>query len=72
MKFTRGHNSVKNVGGVTELVLCTASDDILYLYQILQKYLYFVDTISRLTFTKGHNFVKILGGVTRFCSLHIL
>ena len=69
MKFTRGHNSVKNVGGVTELVLCTASDDILYLDQVLKKYLYFVYTISRLTFTKGH---KILRGVTRFCSLHIL
>ena len=30
-KIPRGHNSVKNVGGVTVLVLCTSSDDGLYL-----------------------------------------
>ena len=34
IKFSKGHNSVKNVGGVTVLVLCTSSDDAVYLYQI--------------------------------------
>ena len=32
--FSKGHNSVKYVGGVTVLVLCTSSDDGLYLYQV--------------------------------------
>ena len=34
-----GYNSVKSVGGVTVLVLCTLSDNALYLYQVLPKYL---------------------------------
>ena len=29
------HNSVKNVGGVTILNLCTSSDCALYLYEVL-------------------------------------
>ena len=33
-KISKGHNSVKNVGGVLVLVLCTSSDDGLYLYQV--------------------------------------
>ena len=34
-KFSKGHNTVKNVGGVPVFVLCIASsDDVLYLYQI--------------------------------------
>ena len=33
-KISKGHNSVKNVGGVSVLVLCTSSDDVLYLYQV--------------------------------------
>ena len=33
-KISKGHNSVKNVGGVPVLVLCTSSDDGLYLYQV--------------------------------------
>ena len=33
-KNQRGHNSVENVGGVTVLLLCTSSDDGLYLYQV--------------------------------------
>ena len=33
-KFTKGHNSIKNVGGVTVLVLCTLPDNALYLSQI--------------------------------------
>ena len=31
---SKGHNSVKIVGGVLILVLCTSSDDGLYLYQV--------------------------------------
>ena len=31
-KISKGHNSVKNVVGVAVLVLCTSSDDGLYLY----------------------------------------
>ena len=33
-KISKGHNSVKNVGGVSVLVLCTSPDDGLYLYQV--------------------------------------
>ena len=39
LKFAKGHNSVKNVGGVMVLVLSTMSDNALYLYQVLPKYL---------------------------------
>ena len=39
LKFTKGHNSIKSVGGVTVLVLFTSSDNALYLYQVLSKYL---------------------------------
>ena len=39
MKFTKGHNSVKIIGGVMVLVLSTLSDNALYLYQFLKKYL---------------------------------
>ena len=47
------------------LVLCTSSDDALYLYQILNKYLkgfgrYCADTISIMKFAKGHNSVKYI------------
>ena len=33
-KISKGHNSIKNVGGVTVLVLCTLSDDGLHLYKV--------------------------------------
>ena len=33
-KFSKGHYSVKNVGGVLVLVLCLLSDDALYLYKV--------------------------------------
>ena len=33
-KISKGHNSVKNVGGATVFVLCTSSDDGLYLYKV--------------------------------------
>ena len=39
LKFTKGHNSVKDVGGVPELVLSTLSYNAIYLYQVLSKYL---------------------------------
>ena len=34
VKFSKGNNSVKNVGRVMVLILCTLSDDALYLYTI--------------------------------------
>ena len=39
LKFSKGHNSVNSVGGVMVLVLSTLSDSVLYLYQVLSKYL---------------------------------
>ena len=33
-KFSKGHNSVKNVDGVTLLFHCTSSDGDLYLYKV--------------------------------------
>ena len=39
LKFTKGHNSIKDVGGFTILVLCTSPDNALYLSQVLRKYL---------------------------------
>ena len=33
-KNSKGHNSVKNVGGVMNLVLCTSSDGGLYFYKV--------------------------------------
>ena len=33
-KISKGHSSVKNVGGVRVLVLCTSSDDGLCLYKV--------------------------------------
>ena len=38
-KFTKGHYSVKSVGRVKVLVLCTSSVSALYLYQVWPKYL---------------------------------
>ena len=37
-KISKGHISVKNVGGGTVLVLCTLSDDGTYLYKVARKY----------------------------------
>ena len=39
MEFSKGHNSVNSVGVVMALVLSTLSDGVLYLYQVLSKYL---------------------------------
>ena len=33
-KISKGHNSVKTVGGVRILLLCTSSDDGSYLYKV--------------------------------------
>ena len=33
-KISKEHNSIKNVGGVTILNLCTLSDDGSYLYKV--------------------------------------
>ena len=33
-KISKGHNCVKNVGGVTILFLCTLSDHGLYLHKV--------------------------------------
>ena len=35
-KILKGHNSVKNVGGVRVLLICTSSDDDLYLYSFMK------------------------------------
>ena len=34
LKISKGRNSEKNVGGVTVFILCTLSDDGLYLYKV--------------------------------------
>ena len=34
VKFAKGHNSIKNVGGVMVLVLCMSFDDALYWYKV--------------------------------------
>ena len=39
LDFSKWHKSVTSVGGVIVLVLCTSSDSVLYLYQVLSKYL---------------------------------
>ena len=35
LKFAKGHNSVKNIGGVMVLALPILSDNTLYLFQVL-------------------------------------
>ena len=35
LKFSKGHNSIKTEGGVTVIVLCILSVNVLYLYQVL-------------------------------------
>ena len=39
LKFLKGHDSVKNVSGISVLNLCISSDSALYLYQVSRKYL---------------------------------
>ena len=65
---------VKNVGGVTILLLCTFSDDALYFYHVFEniskgfKVIVRADTtsISKLKFSKGHNSLKNVGRVMVF------
>ena len=40
LKFSKGHNSVNNVGGVMALVLSTLSDSVLYLFPCFLKVSY--------------------------------
>ena len=68
LKITKGNNSLKNVGGVTVVNLCTSSGHALYFYQVLWHYLkryqnYRADTISILENTKGNNSAKNAGWV---------
>ena len=63
------HNSVHIVYGITVLGVCTLSDQDLYLYQVLLKYLerfesYIANTISILIIKKIHNSTDIACGVT--------
>ena len=37
LSYTKGDNSVKTVNGVMILILCTSSDNALYLYQVSSK-----------------------------------
>ena len=39
LTFTKGHNSIKNVGRVMVLDVCSSSNDILYLYKVSLNYL---------------------------------
>ena len=39
LNFSKGHNSIKNVGEVTVLVICTLPGGALYMYIVSQKYL---------------------------------
>ena len=62
-KISKGHNSVKNVDGVIVLVLCTSSDDGLYLYKVSENILnciklYRADKIFIGKISNGHNSVK--------------
>ena len=67
-KITKGNNSAKNVGGVTDVKLCTLSGHALYFYQVLWNNLkrhqsYRADTISIPKISKGNNSAKNVGGV---------
>ena len=48
-KFSKGHNSVKNVDGVTLRFLCTSSDGGLYLYKVYENIL---DSIKVIKWTR--------------------
>ena len=61
--FSKGHNSIKHAVGVMVLVLYTSSDNALYLWHVLWKYLkgfgnYYADMISTVKFSNGHNSIK--------------
>ena len=54
MKFTKGHNSIKSVSKVRSLALCISSNEALYLYQVLRKYLKAFRVIKRTRFADGN------------------
>ena len=62
MEFAKGHNSVKNLGGVMVLVLFTSFDDAIYLYQgsrnLFQRVLELLSGHNLHTDFRGHNSVK--------------
>ena len=67
--ITMRHNSLYIVYGITVLGVCTLSDQDLYLYQALLKYLerfesYIANTISILIIKKRYNSTDIACGVT--------
>ena len=49
--ISKGHNSVKNISGVAVLVLCTLSDDDLYLYKFQENILHGIKVIERTRFS---------------------
>ena len=49
-KISKGHNFLKNVGGVTVLFLCTSSDDGLYFLQSFMKNFNGIKAIQRTRF----------------------
>ena len=64
LKITKGNNSAKNVGGVTDVDLCTSSGHALYFFQVLWNYLERdqscrADTISIPKISKGNNSAKM-------------
>ena len=62
-----GPNSVKDVGEVTVLFVCTSFDGGLHLYKVLcsRRYVsYTANTIFIRKLSKGHNFVKSVGGMS--------
>ena len=50
LKFTKGHNSIKNVGRVMVLDLCSSSNDNLYLHKVSLNYLKGFQVIERTLF----------------------
>ena len=64
-KIINGHNSVKNLNGVTVLVFCTASDDALHCTKFRENILndfklnsgHYFHTIR--IYIKGHNSIKM-------------
>ena len=46
LKIIKGHDFVNCVGGVAILYFCTLSGHILYLYQVLRKYLNWLKIIE--------------------------
>ena len=57
-EILKGHNSLKNIGRVMVLNLCTSSYDALYLDYFVQSFMkIFLTVIGKIS--KGHNSVKM-------------